>query len=177
MISYCTATYWEEHLHYLDDTMAFYSANGSIHINTDTVRQSTQVHSTVRIPKISLSPSSPFKKQLYQYHASLLISMTFAIQEDSGSPDVENFSYMYQMPVPNAASVTAVEIGTAPLCHLSSRSLLWSHSELEKHILDSKWLWVLGCLVLLQYYWRVQFLSKLTSLLPLLKTVFLVFAF
>lgn len=34
--------------------------------------------------------------------------MTFVIQEDSGSPDADNFSYMYQMSVPNVASVTAV---------------------------------------------------------------------
>lgn len=40
--------------------------------------------------------------------SSLSISMTFVIQEDSGSPDADNFSYMYQMSVPNVASVTAV---------------------------------------------------------------------
>lgn len=66
----------------------------------------------------------------------LSISMTFVIQEDSGSPGADNFSYIYQASAKCCLCDCCIDC--IPLCHLSSRSLLQSRSELEKHILDSK---------------------------------------
>lgn len=77
-------SYWEEHLLKLDGIMAFYSSNGHIHINTDTEHASPfelLLNAIVRLLKISVSPGFSFIKQLYQYHASLLISVRFVIRD------------------------------------------------------------------------------------------------
>lgn len=64
------------------------------------------------------------------------------IQEDSGSPGAYNFSYIYQASAKCCLCDCCIDC--IPLCQLSSRGLLQSHSGLERHILDSKWQWFLG---------------------------------